>query len=256
MSMRKGSRARELTMELIVGTFVFGVLLGLGVFTIILKRENIFTENYRYRILFDDVMGLRAGDDVTIKGMSVGKVKELVLKLEGVHVTISLRERQRLRDDCRFIVVPTSVLGGRYLQIEPGTPGAPLLPPQDLYHGESPSDVFKEATALVKSVRLALEGEVIEDTSAIVEAVRRLLEEGKLTDNVQGIVADVRHTAEGIREITAKINRGEGTVGKLINDDALYTEVKNIAEEGRAILDDYRETAPIVSFSSILFGAL
>ena len=256
MKIRKGSRARELTIELVVGTFVFAVLLALALFTIVLRRENLFAENFYYRIVFQDVMGLRAGDDVTIKGLSVGKIKELSLHEDGVHVVCSVRTKLRLKQDCTFVIVPSSVLGGKYLQIDPGSPTARELPPQDLYQGQTPSDAFKEAAALIRSIRTAFESDLLGDASAIVRTLRSTLEEGKVADNLQGVFADARETAAQLKEVSSKINSGQGTIGRLITDDELYVELKAALSEGRAMLGDLRETAPVVSFSSILFGAL
>ncbi len=55
----KRSRMQQMSMEVTVGAFMFMVLLALGVFTIILSRENIFTRKYYVEVVFDDVMGLR-----------------------------------------------------------------------------------------------------------------------------------------------------------------------------------------------------
>jgi len=40
------NRMRELSMEVLVGTFMFVVLLSLCVFTIVLSRENVFKKTY------------------------------------------------------------------------------------------------------------------------------------------------------------------------------------------------------------------
>ncbi|MBN2560002.1 MAG: hypothetical protein JXQ75_03630, partial [Phycisphaerae bacterium] len=57
------------------------------------------------------------------------------------------------------------------------------------------------------------------------------------------------------REVATKLNSGEGTLGKLAQDDELYEEAKRLLHELRATVDDFRETAPITTFTSIFFGA-
>ena len=44
-------------------------------------------------------------------------------------------------------------------------------------------------------------------------------------------------------------------LGKLVNDESLYNEIKAAVGELRATVDDYRETSPVVSFTSLLIGA-
>ena len=74
------NRMRELSMEVLVGTFMFVALLSLCVFTIVLSRENVFKKTYPFEVVFADVMGLRDGDNVMIRGMIVGKVKAMILQ--------------------------------------------------------------------------------------------------------------------------------------------------------------------------------
>ena len=58
-------------MEVMVGTFMFVVLTALCVFTILLSRENFFQKTYPFTVVFEDIMGLRDGDNVVVRGMTV-----------------------------------------------------------------------------------------------------------------------------------------------------------------------------------------
>lgn len=335
--MKHSMRAKELALELIVGTFLFVVLLMLSFFTIILSRDNIFTKNYRLDVLFEDVMGLREGDNVTIRGMPIGKVKSLALFDDGVHVLVETDRELHLRRDYSIQVISTSVLGGRYMQIFEGSAGAPELPEGEVVRGIKPNDLMAEAAEIIAQARKSIEethlfenvGAAVSNLTAITDRVNR--GEGTLGQliNNESLYADLAETMREIRtvvtekqllarlestvanldEISAKIARGEGTVGKLINDDALYTDAAEIAaelkkalkettlladievsvanlrditskiaqgegtigrmvnddtlyiqlqyamDEVRAALNDIRETTPIATFSSIVLGA-
>ena len=48
-----------------------------------------------------------------------------------------------------------------------------------------------------------------------------------------------------------RIREGEGTLGKLIYDEALYEEAKNTLTEARNLIEDMREQAPISAFISV-----
>jgi phospholipid/cholesterol/gamma-HCH transport system substrate-binding protein len=78
---------------------------------------------------------------------------------------------------------------------------------------------------------------------------------GKWVSNDDSTYEDLRASLDAIREISERINRGEGTMGKLIGDDKLYDEVVLLIEDVRATVDDLREMSPITSFGSVLFGA-
>ena len=59
-----------------------------------------------------------------------------------------------------------------------------------------------------------------------------------------------------LTEIADRAKRGEGTVGKLLKEDGMYNEVEGLILDVRQVLDNYRDTTPISTFSSLATGAL
>lgn len=319
-------------MEVTVGAFMFMVLLALGLFTIVLSRENLFRRTYTLNIVFDSVMGLREGDNVFVRGVDIGKIKLLRLQPDGVHITASLDKELVLREDYRIEILPSSVLGGRYLNISEGTESRPPLPAGQEVRGTSPVDLIDEATRTVQSVRTSLnEGGILTNLEAIAVQFRQIttqlsqgqgtlgrllmddkvykdietmtanlkavstdLEEGRGTigkllrdEKVYDDIADIaknlktvsQNLADGkgtlgkllgeddrlyndlssavasLKRIADSVEQGKGTIGKLVKDDALYDDTKALINEARAAVDDFRETSPITTFSSVFFGA-
>ena len=72
---------REISVEILVGLFMFVVLIALGIFTIVLSRDQLFDDSYRYDFVFTEVSGLREGDAVYLRGMNVGRVNRRSLKI-------------------------------------------------------------------------------------------------------------------------------------------------------------------------------
>ncbi len=254
---------RELTLEVIVGTFMFVALFGLCVFTIVLSRENFLRKSYMFEVVFDDIMGLREGDNVVMRGMNIGKVRSLALRTNGVLVAAALDQPVRLKTDYEVDIIFTSVLGGRYMQIREGAADANELTPGEPVRGRPPKDVMalaSEVAADLKEItgkinrgdgtlgKLVNDAQLYNDARDIVDEIRVSLKERHLLANIEAAAAN-------LNEITAKVNNGEGTLGLLVNDKALYLEAKQMISDVRATLDDLRETSPIVTFSSIFFGA-
>jgi phospholipid/cholesterol/gamma-HCH transport system substrate-binding protein len=90
--------------------------------------------------------------------------------------------------------------------------------------------------------------QVVGDARRIVGDIRAAVQERGMLDNLEGALANLNAVSE-------KINAGSGTLGKLVNDPDLYEQAKKTMIEVRAAVDDLRETAPIVTFASVYFGA-
>lgn len=61
--------------------------------------------------------------------------------------------------------------------------------------------------------------------------------------------------ADDLSEVSAGLRAGRGTVGKLLVDDQLYVDLQRAVELVIKSLEEYREAAPVTTFTSVLFGA-
>ena len=66
------------------------------------------------------------------------------------------------------------------------------------------------------------------------------------------------YTGAGRRRcrIARSVREGQGTLGKLVNDPALYDDAKKTVNEVRSAVEDFREQAPVSTFGGLIFGAL
>lgn len=71
---------------------------------------------------FSGIGGLKAGDEVQISGVKVGTVKDVTLNDETflARVHLSVDEGLKLPTDTAALISSESLLGGRYLLLEPG----------------------------------------------------------------------------------------------------------------------------------------
>jgi phospholipid/cholesterol/gamma-HCH transport system substrate-binding protein len=63
---------------------------------------------------------------------------------------------------------------------------------------------------------------------------------------------EVRDASRNIKEITAKINKGEGTIGRLVNDDNLYLEATAAFKKTEKAMDGLADSGPISVLGSII----
>jgi phospholipid/cholesterol/gamma-HCH transport system substrate-binding protein len=83
----------------------------------------------------------------------------------------------------------------------------------------------------------------------------RLLSDESLAKELDQVVANLKSASEDAKAITAQVRNGQGTLGKLLADDGLYAQAERAVALLSRSLEDYREAAPITSFTSVLFAA-
>lgn len=76
----------------------------------------------------------------------------------------------------------------------------------------------------------------------------RMIQDDEIADNVAA-------TVSSLKNISGKIEKGEGFLGRMIQDEGMYEQIEGMIREIRATIDDFRETTPVVTFTSILLGA-
>ena len=87
--------------------------------------------------------------------------------------------------------------------------------------------------------------------SPILAGIRLEAIDGTLQLSAFNYAISARHHIEaGIDEAGSVL-----VLGKLLADDELYLQFEALLREGRATVDDMRETSPVTTFTSIFFGA-
>jgi phospholipid/cholesterol/gamma-HCH transport system substrate-binding protein len=245
--MRKGSRFQEL----IVGVFVVGVVAMLAVFTIVISGaslKDVFGgARRRMTVKFEGVGGLRAHDNVIVRGVPVGQVERMRLDNSGVEVKLDLTQPVRMHEGYRIAVVNSSLLGGNYLSVDTGPLDAVELPPDTVFHGETPHDLIRDFSEVVAGLRRTLDqGGVLTNLSSAAASLQEVLARvnrgegtlGRLLSSDDRLYLDLTNTVANLRRTTDRIERGEGTIGRLLSsDDRLYADLTNTVANLRRTTD-------------------
>ena len=86
-------------------------------------------------------------------------------------------------------------------------------------------------------------------------ALPMLMTDKDFKNELDSLVTDLSAAAADIRTVVADVRAGKGTVGQLLTDEALYADLRKTVGVLTRSLEDYREAAPITSFTSVLFAA-
>ncbi len=225
------------TREIKVGLFVFiaFVLLAVMIFSI----SDFYTSQAQYtyplRIRFNFVNGIDTGAPVRVAGVQVGEVRAIgVYRDEStqkaqVELAIRLSKDALLEEDAVASINTLGLLGEKYLEINPGTPGKRTLEAGEILVGKDSVSTEKLMESTYKTVEEMQEAvgslnQVISDPKAQ-EALKETL------SNSKEATAQLTLFLTQANEVMGKINRGEGTVGQLLTKDDLYKDLKALTED-------------------------
>ena len=109
-----------------VETLMGGIVLITAICFLILGMKSINEnqrEGYRISLIFGSSAGLKNGDHVKISGINVGKILNLELDIENYNakVIVNLNDNIKVPDDSSARIISSSLLGGNFIDIIPGS---------------------------------------------------------------------------------------------------------------------------------------
>ncbi len=123
--------------------------------------------------------------------------------------------------DIRFVA-------GYYAYARGTAPQKPPAKPQPRQQYVQPGQVIPEGGPAVDVDRvLAQLSSIGDDIKAVTQSLSKTLGGPEGEKKIREIINRAHDTAANLQDITARIDRGEGTLGKLVRDDKLYKEMKN-----------------------------
>lgn len=101
--------------------------------------------------------------------------------------------------------------------------------------------------------------EIMDQVNRITKSLDEVLNENgedSLKEKLKRTMARVDSAMKNIDEITGKINRGEGTIGRLVNDEDTVEELNTAIEGVNGFLDTAGKTQTSLDFNSVYLGDL
>jgi len=157
-----------------VGLFItLSLLFLLALFSQLSSFDNLFKKSYPLLAQIDDGSGLKAKAKVKLKGVEIGYVDKVTLVNNEVQTSLLIEEGINIPADSVITIAQDSLLGGKFLDIQPGTSQNYLTANQLLSKEEKVSSIvdastsadtaFQEIKLLVKDIRMLLDQETKKD---------------------------------------------------------------------------------------------
>ncbi len=216
-----------------VGIIVFAALVLLaGAIVMIGGKTGFFIARTRYSSRFPNSQGLVAGNQVRLAGVVVGAVRSIeVPQKPGQDLTIFFdieRRYQHLVKANSHVEIKTiGLLGDKYLEVTPGSPDQPDLPPES----EIPSVHSAELDKI-----LASSGDLVDNVLAISKSLRSILGRtekgegflGEMTSpgaEGKALSKSLRETIDSANLVLTEVRAGKGLAGRLLRDEGLANDV-------------------------------
>ena len=205
-----------------VGLLVLAAI-GILILTIFAVSGDItfFRKKTTVRTFMSNVDGLHKGAEVRLSGVKIGSVKEInfnpnipsdekaadlieiVMEISGK--LNNVEAIQRIRTDSIAVLKGAGVLGDNIIDISPGTT-----------KGQAIQD-----NAIVKSYANKSVGDIINASKTAMDNLN------VITDN--------------IKDVTADIKQGQGSIGRFLKDETIYSNLNKAVLQGQALMESIRK---------------
>jgi len=224
---------------LIVGLFVLVSLIVAGGFVIFMGGTGVFSSEMRLGVYFKDARGLNIGAPVYLSGVDVGRVLGKSLPADGKGALVSFSVdgaySERVKSTAQIAISSAGMLGDKTLVVTEGVGGVKL----------SNGDLLmaKEDNGLDAYINQG--GQAIANVKEITDDLAKIFKDGKAQQHINKILENLEKASENLKKntegdwgskidkslshiesIATKIDKGQGTLGALINDTSLHEDLR------------------------------
>ncbi|WP_462137323.1 MlaD family protein [Candidatus Mycalebacterium sp.] len=209
----RGLKKRDLQ----IGGFFLAGILAIVVVLEFAGSSSFLSGHKNLDVYFDSVSGLEEGSLVKMEGVRVGNVRSIGFSSDGGRIKVGVRVRKDIPLNTNTVATVrlSSLLGTSYINLSIGAQGRALAS-GDFLDGETPHDFDK----------------IIQDA-------------GEFLD-------EAAQAAARLNSILTKVDKGEGSVGKIINEEDLYVAAQEMILKANTSLDTIEDLAPVSFIATVL----
>jgi len=109
------------TTQFIVGIFALLGIAALAILSISLGKISIFpAPGYTLYASFDNISGLKTGDQVQLDGVQIGKVQHIGLKDMRARIALRVDEGVEIDSDANAAIETSGIIGDKFVSIDLG----------------------------------------------------------------------------------------------------------------------------------------
>jgi phospholipid/cholesterol/gamma-HCH transport system substrate-binding protein len=222
------------TLETRLGIFFALALIAGVVILEIAGTRDLLTKGYPVRARFENIQELKEGDPVKMAGVDVGHIEKIQLATNKVEVTMTINKKAAVKTDSKASIKFVGLMGQNYVSLTFGSRGAPTVTAGTLLDSEEQADL----NSLMVKLQGVAEGVQGLTKSFSGENFGNLL--GPFTDFLKENNPKLSAILGNLQVVSTRIAEGQGTVGRLINEDTLYRSALNTVSNLNTSVNDIR----------------
>jgi len=219
----------------------------LGVIVFLLAGTNTFFKStsdlYTY---FDDSAAIANAAQVTLNGITVGKVTKVALSGSSqpgkiIRVTMQIEDQylKAIPIDSHAEITAGNLLGTKYINIKKGRSQQIVAKGGDVLSEDVPTidDFVKQGNTTLTALQsiVVKVGAIVDDIQSGKGTIGKILEDETLYNKAMGIVDGVQKATDSINTV---INSDDNSVGKLLHDNAaMYNDVRTSIAKINNLMD-------------------
>ncbi|HXX29369.1 MAG TPA: MlaD family protein [Myxococcaceae bacterium] len=234
-----------------VGIFVLASVAFLAGFLLLLKRGGLGGGGTMHVVAyFRDASGLGKRSRVQTAGIPVGEISDIVLEGDRAKLTLKVRTDLGLRENASILKRSESFLGDYLLDIQPGSPPAPLLEEGGVIRNvvdaqgvQSLFDSLALITGDIQSVTRTLRDTLGGDAgqASLQTIVRNLTELSTLVENTaRNSQSSISAILENVRQVSGDVR--SATRGQDANVREIMENVRTITSDVRTLISEVKGT--------------
>lgn len=270
---------KENKRSLIVGLFTLVGLIILVVGILVLgSQQNKFSKNLIVKAYFNDVKGLKVGNNVWFSGVKVGIIKEVSFEsIEKVRVVMAIQEKdsQFIRKDVVATLGSDGLIGNSIISLVGGTSQFPQI---------ENDDVLKSGASGGMEQMIGLLQENGDNLSVITKnfaklsqqmvdgkgTVGALLTDDEIANNLKSsvgslskVMTDANLAVNNLVSLTQKLNSNEGLIHDLTTDKEVFSslrqsaaQLQGVTQTANALMENLNKTSERLNDKDNALGVL
>jgi phospholipid/cholesterol/gamma-HCH transport system substrate-binding protein len=229
--------------ELRVGITVIIACITLAVLIFLMSGSGgPFTSKLTLKAYFQDTSGLRVGSPVAFQGVTIGNVKRIHVlpgrQFQPIEVTMKLDRdyQQFIKSDSTAELTAAGVLGELYVNIDSTEAKGGTIADNGVLKAQQATQIED----VVKAGQTTMQ-----NADVLLKRMDRILAQ---VENGQGSVGKfindpalfnrADRVLTEMQTLVSEINNGKGSVGKLLKDDEMYNRVNGTVTKLNKLVDD------------------